>query len=258
MLSTETGKSGERMNPVVKAPPEDNTDDLTEESRLARFGATLAHELRGPLAPIVNGVHILKARAHDDPQARHVLAMMERQLLQLTALLEDLMDVGGLRSSNVRTEHERVDMHHVISASVEACSAAIDSRRQDVKIESEGMELCVRGDTHRFTQVFTNLLTNSNKYTPVGGHIVIRLRQQGDEVAIEVRDDGVGMSIEDLPDIFDLFKQGAEHRYSPKRGLGIGLSVVKNIVQMHGGSVSAQSDGPGRGSLFTVRLPRAC
>jgi signal transduction histidine kinase len=255
VLSIEAGRSGERMIPAAKGLPDD-TDEIAEESRLARFGATLAHELRGPLAPIVNGMHILKARVHEDPQALHVLAMMERQLLQLTALLEDLMDVGGLRASKGRTEDERVDMHHVISASVEACAAAIDSRQQDVRIESEDVHLCVRGDTRRLTQVFTNLLTNSNKYTPVGGHIVIRLLQEGDEVVIEVRDDGVGMSIEDLPDIFDLFKQGAGHRYSPKRGLGIGLSVVKNIVQMHGGTVSAHSDGPGRGSQFTVRLPR--
>jgi signal transduction histidine kinase len=254
VLSTETGNSGGRFSPGAQALPHDH-EDLAEESRLARFGATLAHELRGPLAPIVNGMHILKVTVRDDAHARQVLAMMERQLLQLTALLEDLMDVGGLRSSKVRPEHERVDMHHVISASVEACAAAIDSRQQDVKIESEGEQLCVRGDPRRLTQVFTNLLTNSNKYTPAGGHILIRLSLQGHEVCVEVRDDGMGMSLEDLPDIFDLFKQGAEHRYSPKRGLGIGLAVVKNIVQLHGGSVAAHSDGPGRGSLFTVRLP---
>jgi signal transduction histidine kinase len=250
----ETGITGAGVNPT--APGMSADEELAEESRLARFGATLAHELRGPLAPIVNGMHILKVTVHDDPQARNVLAMMERQLLQLTALLEDLMDVGGLRASKVRTEHERVDMHHVISASVEACAAAIDSRHQDVKIESDGGRLCVRGDTRRLTQVFTNLLTNSTKYTPAGGHIVIRLSQRGEDVVVEVRDDGMGMSIEDLPDIFDLFKQGPEHRYSPQRGLGIGLSVVKNIVQMHGGSVSAHSDGPGRGSVFIVSLPR--
>ncbi|HUQ09925.1 MAG TPA: HAMP domain-containing sensor histidine kinase [Steroidobacteraceae bacterium] len=255
MLSIEAGKIGERVKPRAR-DLSDEDENLAEESRLARFGATIAHELRGPLAPIVNGMHILKARSHDDAKSQQVLAMMERQLLQLTSLLEDLMDVGGLRSSNVRTEHERVDMHHVISASVEACAAAIDSRQQEVKIESDGQPLCVRGDTRRLTQVFTNLLTNSNKYTPAGGHIAIRLSQDDDEVRVDVRDDGMGMAIEDLPDIFDLFRQGAEHRYSPQRGLGIGLSVVKNIVQLHGGSVAAHSDGPGRGSLFTVRLPR--
>ena len=252
--SMESGVSSDRAaHNATGIPP--GQEDSGEESRLARFGATLAHELRGPLAPVVNGMHILKFTAHDE-QAHRVLEMMERQLLQLSSLLDDLMDIGGIRSSKVRAENDRVDMHHVISASVEACAASIDARRQEVRIESDGETLAVRGDLRRLTQVFTNLLNNSNKYTPAGGHILVKLSRVGEYVEIEVSDDGMGMSREELPNIFELFQQGVEHRYAPHGGLGIGLSVVRNIVQMHGGSVTAQSDGPGCGSVFTVRLPR--
>jgi signal transduction histidine kinase len=238
----------------IPAHPVPDDGDVTDESRLARFGATLAHELRGPLAPVVNGMHILKFTAHDE-QARRVLAMMERQLSQLSSLLDDLMDIGGMRSNKMRAQHERVDLHHVISTSIEACAASIDARRHELKIESEGEALAVRGDLRRLTQVFTNLLTNSNKYTPAGGHITVRLSRVDQDVKVEVIDDGMGIAPEDVPNIFDLFQQGVDHRYAAQGGLGIGLSVVKNIVQMHGGSVSAHSDGPGRGSVFTVRLP---
>jgi signal transduction histidine kinase len=252
----ESGMTDGRVRPP--AADADGEESPGEESSLARFGATLAHELRGPLAPIANGMHILKSAVGDDARALQVLSMMERQMSQLTSLLDDLMDVGGFRSAKVRTGREHVDLHHVISASVEACAASIDARGQDVRIESDGATLEVRGDLRRLTQVFTNLLTNSCKYTPTGGHIIIDLARIGDEAVVEVRDNGMGMSIEDLPHVFELFSQGAEHRYAPRSGLGIGLSVVRNIVNLHGGTVSAYSDGPGHGSTFRVRLPICC
>ena len=252
-----TSESGSFEGRVLPGPREgaDGAEYFREETSLAQFGATLAHELRGPLAPIANGMHILKSTVGADPRAQQVLSMMERQMSQLTSLLDDLMDVGGYRCAKVRTGNEHVDLHHVISASVEACAASIDAREQEVRIESDGAKLTVRGDIRRLTQVFTNLLTNSNKYTPRGGHITVDLARIGDEAVVEVRDDGMGMSIEDVPHIFDLFSQGADQRYSPKTGLGIGLSVVRNIVHLHGGVVTAHSDGPGHGSVFKVRLP---
>lgn len=254
MLTSESGSFEGRVPPGHREGA-DGAEYFRDETSLAQFGATLAHELRGPLAPIANGMHILKGIVAPDPRAQQVLSMMERQMSQLTSLLDDLMDIGGFRCAKLRTGNEHVDLHRVIAASVEACAASIDAREQEVRIESDGANLGVRGDLRRLTQVFTNLLTNSNKYTPRGGHITINLARVGEEAVVEVRDDGMGMSIEDVPHVFDLFSQGADHRYSPKTGLGIGLSVVRNIVQLHGGVVTAQSDGPGLGSAFKVRLP---
>jgi signal transduction histidine kinase len=230
-------------------------EKLDEESSLARFGATLAHELRAPLAPLGNGLHILKRFADDEPRLAPTLAMMDRQVRQLGALIEDLMEIGALRTANVPARHDVVDLHHVVSECVETCSAALDGRRQTLAFESDGGLLTVRGDAPRLRQVFTNLLTNSVKYTPPGGHIVIRFAREPDMAVVAVCDDGIGMSCEELPHVFEPFKQAEAHRHAPQSGLGIGLSVVRNIVEMHGGTVQAHSDGPGRGSTFTVRLP---
>jgi signal transduction histidine kinase len=230
-------------------------ENLGEESRMARFGATLAHELRGPLAPLANGLHILKSCTRDEPRVAQTLAMMDRQFHQLSALVEDLMDVGGFRCANVQARLETVNLHHVVSEAVEACSSSLDARRQDLAIDCDGQDLVVRGDPLRLRQVFTNLLANSVKYTPPGGHIAIRFAREGATAVVEIRDDGAGISAKELPHVFELFKQGEPRLSTRKSGLGIGLSVVKDIVQMHGGTVEARSPGRGCGSTFIVRLP---
>ena len=222
--------------------------------RLERFGATLAHELRGPLAALSNGLHILNGRQAQD-ESRWALAMMERQLARLSGFIDDLLDVGRLGSDNLRVEREPVDLHHVVSESIEACASGIDARRHEVMIDWDGDQLLVRGDPRRLTQVFTNLLTNSIKYTAPGGHIRISLARQDGMAVVEVRDNGVGIASHELPHVFDYFKQCSIHQNQARGGLGIGLSIVRNIVRMHGGTVSAHSDGPGEGSVFIVRLP---
>lgn len=227
----------------------------SSDARIERFGATLAHELRAPLAPLGNGLRIVKQLSQSQEELRWTISMMERQFAQLTGLIDDLLDVGRLVSNNVHLERARVDLHHVISDSIEACGATIDARRHDVAIESVGNGLFVTGDIRRLNQVFTNLLTNSIKYTEPGGQIRIRLASVDGMAIVEVRDNGSGISREELPRVFDPFNQGRSHRYEPKGGLGIGLSIVKSIVRLHGGSVSAHSDGLGQGSCFTVRLP---
>lgn len=225
------------------------------ENPIQRFAATLAHELRGPLAPIGNGLRIVRLLAHDQPQIQGTLGMMERQFGQLVGLIEGLLDLGRLGSSNVQLEMNHVELHNVISDSIEACAAAIDARQHDVAIESSGASLVVRGDLRRLTQVFTNLLANSIKYTPPAGHIRIALGVEEGMAVVEVRDDGVGITAEELPHIFDLYSQSPAHRNQADGGLGIGLAIVRSIVRLHGGVVNARSEGPDRGSTFTVRLP---
>jgi signal transduction histidine kinase len=225
------------------------------KARLERFGATLAHELRGPLAALYNGLHIVKQGAMHSTETQWALAMMERQFARMSALIDDLLDVGRLDASNVRVGREHVSVHHVVSECIEACTAAIDARGHAVVIESDDRPLMVRGDLRRLTQVFTNLLTNSIKYTPPGGHIRIGLDQADGHAVIEVRDDGAGIADDELPHVFDYFTQGRSHQYQASGGLGVGLFIVRNIVRLHGGTVTATSDGPGRGSAFTVRLP---
>jgi len=230
-------------------------ENLTEESRMARFGATLAHELRSPLAPLGNGLHILKMFAAGEPRMAQTLAMMERQFRLLSTLIEDLMDVGAFRSTNACARYETVNLRQVVAECVETCGAAADARRHVIEFDPDGVDMTVSGDRQRLRQVFTNLLTNSIKYTPPGGLIRIRFSRDGAMVVVEVCDDGIGMSSAELPHVFELFNQAEEHRNAPHDGLGIGLSVVRSIVQMHGGTIVAHSDGLGLGSTFTVRLP---
>jgi two-component sensor histidine kinase len=225
------------------------------DTRLERFGATLAHELRGPLAALYNGLYIVKRGPPPHEEARWALAMMERQLARLSGFIDDLLDVGRLGSSNLRIERDQVNLRHVLSECIESCAAAVDARRHDLRVDADGSDLVVRGDPRRLIQVFTNLLTNSIKYTPPGGHIRIALAKMDGFAVIEVGDDGSGISGEDLPHVFDYFKQGHMHQNQPRGGLGIGLSIVRSIVKLHEGTVAVHSDGTGTGSTFTVRLP---
>lgn len=239
------------------ARPEDLalTSPASGDQRLERFGATLAHELRGPLAALCNGLHIVKRSSQGREESRWAITMMERQLARLSGFIDDLLDVGRLGSNNLRVEREHVNLHHVVSESIESCASAIDARRHEVMIDSDGDELLVRGDPRRLTQVFTNLLTNSIKYTPPGGRIRITLARQDGMAVVEVRDNGSGIPADELPHVFDYFKQGSIHQNEPRGGLGIGLSIVRSVVRLHGGTVTAHSDGPGKGSRFIVRLP---
>ena len=225
------------------------------DERLERFGATLAHELRGPLAALSNGLNIVKRSTQAQEETRWALAMMERQLARLSGFIDDLLDVGRLGSNNMRVERDQVNLHHVMSECIESCASGIDASHHEVMIDSDGDELMVRGDPRRLTQVFTNLLTNSIKYTPPGGRIRIGLARVDGMAVVEVRDNGTGIDGAELPHVFDYFNQGRTHQNQPNGGLGIGLSIVRSIVHLHGGTVSAQSDGPGAGSTFTVKLP---
>ena len=225
------------------------------DRRKDEFLATLAHELRNPLAPLRNGLQIARLSSGPDSPLRRTIEMMDRQLNHLVHLVDDLLDVGRISAGKIELRRERVKLREVLAVSAEASRPAIDQHGHTFVVEPDGEELCVDGDFDRLTQVFSNLLSNAAKYTDSGGRIELRVAREDDEAAVSISDTGIGIAAADLPHVFELFSQVRSHQGRTEGGLGIGLSLVRKLVEMHQGSVSATSAGPGRGSTFTVRLP---
>ncbi|HEX2547229.1 MAG TPA: PAS domain-containing protein [Ramlibacter sp.] len=235
----------------------DITDVVEADRRKDEFIATLAHELRNPLAPIRTGLEILRRVGELPPTAARTRDMMERQLTHLVRLVDDLLDVSRISRGKLELRSEHVDIRKAIADAVEACQAAADASRHDLVVRVEGDSLQVRGDLTRLAQVFSNLVNNAIKYTPPGGRIEVRARCDGQQAVVEVQDNGNGIAPEALPHVFALFAQG--HRDAPgaQGGLGIGLWLVRRLVELHQGAIVAESAGPGAGSRFEVRLPLA-
>ena len=219
------------------------------------FLATLAHELRNPLAPLRNGLEIAKKETAPGSTFKLTIAMMDRQLNHLVHLVDDLLDVGRISTGKIELRRERTRLREVLAMSVEASRAAFDRHGHSFHLDTGADELCVEGDFERLSQVFSNLLSNAAKYTERGGRIELRMFHEGGEALVSVSDTGIGIPEADLPHVFDLFSQVREHQSRSEGGLGIGLSLVRKLVEMHHGSVSATSTGLGKGSTFTVRLP---
>ena len=221
------------------------------------FLATLAHELRNPLAPIVNSLELL-ARAEEPqrllPQA---LNIMRRQTTHLTRLVDDLLDLARINSGKIELKREPLDLRDALRAAIETCQPLIDRRRHALTVQLPGEPAHVRGDPVRLTQVFANLVNNAAKYTPERGRIEVRMEIEDEDVVVSVVDSGVGISPELLPKMFELFTQAPRAAALEQQGLGIGLFLVKRLVQMHDGRISAESGGAGQGSRFTVCLPVA-
>ncbi|HET7925905.1 MAG TPA: PAS domain S-box protein, partial [Rhodanobacteraceae bacterium] len=224
------------------------------DKRKDEFLATLAHELRGPLAPLANVLELWK-RSSSAPQLRRARETMERQLAQMVRLVDDLLDLNRITRDRLELRKARVELAHVIAHAVEACRPLIDARGQKfaVTLPNEPCEL--DADHARLAQVFANLLNNSSKYTDPGGQILLSARRQGDDVIVSVRDTGIGIPREKLDGIFDMFSQVDSALERSQGGLGIGLTIVKRLVEMHEGTVEARSAGVGKGSEFIVRLP---
>ncbi len=221
------------------------------------FLATLAHELRNPLAPIVNSLALLSRS--DDP-ARMVpqaVSVMQRQTKHLTRLVDDLLDLARINSGKIELRRETVDLREAVRAAVESCQPLIDRRRHSLLVELPGDPARVWGDAVRLTQIFANLLNNAAKYTPEQGRISVKMTAHEDAVEVCVADTGVGLPPELLPRMFELFTQASRSRQVEQQGLGIGLFLVKGLVQMHEGRIAADSAGAGQGSRFTVSLPLA-
>lgn len=223
--------------------------------RKDEFLAMLAHELRNPLAPIATAAQLMKVRGANDPGLQRLQAVIERQVRHLTRLVDDLLDVARMTSGKVRLEKKLVDVGKVISAAVETVRPLIDSRGHHLTVAPPCEPLHLDGDPTRLEQVVANLLNNAAKYTPEHGEIRLSAERSGDEAVIRVADSGVGIAPEMLPRIFDIFTQADRSLDRAQGGLGIGLALVKQLVAMHGGSVSAKSPGIGLGSEFAVRLP---
>jgi signal transduction histidine kinase len=219
------------------------------------FLAVLAHELRNPLAPIRNAVEIMRRSALTDPQLSWSRDVVERQVKHLTRLVDDLLDVSRITRGNINLSREPVSVTTIVARAIETIAPLIAEQRHELTVDVAEETLEVEGDLTRLTQVLGNLLNNAAKYTDPGGIIKVVARRASTDVEIRVRDNGIGIPPELLPRLFQLFTQvdGAAHR--AQGGLGIGLALVRQLVQMHGGSVTAYSQGPGHGSEFLIRLP---
>jgi PAS domain S-box-containing protein len=220
------------------------------------FLAILGHELRNPLSPIVTALQLMKLQGADENTER-VRTVIERQVNHLIRLVDDLLDVSRIARGKVELKSERVDMFDVVGKAIEMASPMLEQRAHALRVDVPRHTLCVDGDPMRLSQVVSNLLTNAAKYTPPGGQISISAEQLDGEIVLRVRDSGIGIRPDVLPNIFDLFVQERQAIDRSQGGLGLGLTIVRNLVEQHGGSVSAYSEGMEHGSEFTVRLPRA-
>ena len=224
------------------------------DRRKDEFLATLAHELRNPLAPISSGLHILRS-AKDEAQTTTALEIMERQVGQMVRLVDDLLDVARITTGKVEIRCEPIDLAAPINDALETSEPTFRKCEQRLIVQRPARPIYVNADRTRLAQVFANLLNNSSKYSETGQEVALSFEQDGDDAVIRVRDNGIGIRPEMLPHVFEMFNQADRSTGRSRGGLGIGLSLVKRILEMHGGSVTAHSAGPGRGSEFTVRLP---
>jgi PAS domain S-box-containing protein len=231
------------------------SDVRDADRRKDEFLAMLAHELRNPLAPIRNALHILKRPGTDEAVLGRVREMMERQVQHMTRMVDDLLDVSRITRGKIELRKEVVDLAAVVGRTVEMARPLIEDRRQELTVDLPPEPVCLEADPTRLEQVLANLLNNAAKYTDHRGHIWLSARQEGGELVLRVKDTGVGISSDLLGRIFEPFVQADRVLHHSQGGLGIGLTLVRSLVEMHGGSVTAYSDGPGHGSEFIVRLP---
>ncbi len=227
----------------------------TADRRKDEFLAMLAHELRNPLAPISAAAQVLKLGQVDPAQIRATSDIIARQADHMTQLVDDLLDVSRVTRGLVTLERDALDIREIVSDAVEQVGPLIRVRRHDLALHLPPEPVVLMGDKKRLVQVIANLLNNAAKYTPEGGHIEVRVEAQHDQVMIAVKDDGIGMAPELVSRVFDPFSQAERTSDRSQGGLGLGLALVKSLVELHGGSVQALSRAPGAGSVFTVRFP---
>jgi PAS domain S-box-containing protein len=225
------------------------------DRRKDEFLATLAHELRNPLAPIRNAVQVLKEKGAADPEASWVPEVVERQLQHMSRLLEDLLDVSRIAHDKLQLRKQPVELADVVRTAIETSRPHLDEAGHQLRVNLPAEPVRLEADPVRLAQVFSNLLGNAAKYTRPGGHVGLSATRRGDELVVSVTDDGIGISAEMLPRVFDIFSQAERALERSQGGLGVGLSLVRGLVELHGGRVEARSDGPGRGSEFIVALP---
>jgi PAS domain S-box-containing protein len=225
------------------------------DRRKDEFLATLAHELRNPLAPIRTGLEVLKMAGDDLTTREEIRTMMERQTEQLVTLVNDLLDVSRITSGKFQLRKRRAALNEIVRSAVEAARPFIEEARHELEIRLPREPIYLEVDPHRLAQVLSNLLNNAARYTPSGGVIELAARRELDDVVVSVKDTGIGIAPEKRTIIFEMFSQADHLDERAKAGLGIGLTLVKSLVEMHGGTVDVRSDGLGHGSEFRIRLP---
>lgn len=233
-------------------------DRLREmDRRKDEFLATLAHELRNPLAPIRNAAHAIRLKAAGDPQIQRLQEIIDRQIEHLSRLVDDLLDISRITYGKIEVRRERVSLLHCVEYAIEVTRPLMDARRHAFSFEPAAEPSWILGDAARISQSIANVLNNAAKFTEPGGRIVIRMGREGGHATVIVSDNGIGMPEALQARVFELFEQGDRSLDRSQGGLGLGLSLVKRLVELHGGSVSASSQGAGRGSEFEIRLPLA-
>lgn len=231
-------------------------EELRESGqRKDEFLAMLAHELRNPLAPINAAAELLTLAGYDQQRVSQASTIITRQVDHMTNLINDLLDVSRVTRGLVKLEHETVDLKTVINSAIEQVRPLIEARHHELRLRIASAAAYMKGDKTRLVQIIVNLLTNAAKYSPQGGEIELALNAHPTTAEISVRDKGIGIDAGLLPHIFKLFAQGERTPDRAQGGLGLGLSLVKSLTHLHGGQVVAHSDGPGKGSVFTLTLP---
>jgi signal transduction histidine kinase len=225
------------------------------DRRKDEFLATLAHELRNPLAPVRNAAAVLRLKGTNDADLLWCHDVIERQTRHLSRLVDDLLDVSRITQGKIRLRLENVDLGSIVTGAVETSQPIIDAHRHELVVSLPERPVAVSGDRERLTQVVANLLNNAAKYQNEQGRIELSARREGGDAVIVVRDRGIGISAQMLPRVFDLFSQEERASDHSQGGLGVGLSLVKKLVELHGGTVRAESTGIGQGSAFVLRLP---
>lgn len=253
------GERGNQAGWMAFASDIQQVKELAERAEAANrakdeFLSLLSHELRNPLAPMVTALRLMRLRT--DGRMTHELDVLERQVRHLTRLVEDLLDVSRITSGKMTLDRRPAPVAEVVGKAVEMASPLLEQRNQHLSVEMPRNDATILGDPDRLAQVFSNLLSNAAKYTPPQGEITLTVDAEDSEIVVRVRDSGDGIAPEVLPKLFEPFSQGARTLARSEGGLGLGLTIVRNLVGLHGGSVTACSDGPGHGSEFVVRLPR--
>jgi PAS domain S-box-containing protein len=253
----DAGRPFRMAGSVVEVTERKQAEQVLQDANRAKdeFIATLAHELRNPLAPIRTGLEILKKDGANGPASQRARATMERQLAHMIRLIDDLLDISRINSGKIHLEVTRLALRDVIDTALEISRPAVAAGRHELTVDVPASPVELMGDPTRLAQAVGNLLNNAAKYTPPGGHIALRVRQDESFAVIEVDDDGVGIPQGMLENIFSLFTQVGKTIERSQGGLGIGLYLVRSLVGLHGGTVTATSAGAGQGSRFTVRLP---
>jgi PAS domain S-box-containing protein len=245
------------VNVLVNISERKKSEEALKEADRAKdvFLATLAHELRNPLAPIRNAVEILNVKTQQNPETRWALDVIGRQVDQMARLIGDLLDVARITGNKLEIRKETVDLSMILRLAMEMSQPLIEACGQNFEVHMPGQPIALEADPARLAQVISNLLNNAAKYTERGGRISLAASCTNGTASISVADTGMGIPDNMLPRIFEVFTQGEQAKLGHHGGLGIGLTLVKQLVELHGGTIHAQSEGPGRGSEFTVTLP---